>query len=146
MVPRKVSLARAGTPLQPLPRTSAALGVEVLRRVAEVFGRTLQLEPFPWSADYYLQTGVTIPPDGYAMLRDQFDAVFSPVLTPLGAILTPVLAPRLAAFFPLVAGFAFVAQIDAQTVVLIAHAHALEIRLAAEVSGELRELLALLRR
>ena len=24
----------------------------------------LELEQLPWSADYYLQTGVTIPPDG----------------------------------------------------------------------------------
>src|SRR5437016_2962965 len=30
----------------------------------------------PWSADYYLQTGTTIPPNGYAMLRDDFDSVF----------------------------------------------------------------------
>ncbi len=30
----------------------------------------------PWSADYFLKTGVTIPSDGYAMLRDQFDAIF----------------------------------------------------------------------
>jgi hypothetical protein len=82
----------------------------------------------------------------FAPVLAPLDAVLSPVLAPLGAILTPVLAPRVAAFFPLVAGFAFVAQIDAQTVVLIAHAHALEIQLAAEVSGELRELLALLRR
>jgi 3-isopropylmalate dehydrogenase len=35
----------------------------------------LELEQLPWSADYYLQTGVTIPPDGYDTLRS-FDAVF----------------------------------------------------------------------
>src|SRR4030088_217742 len=29
----------------------------------------------PWSAEHYLQTGVTIPPDGYDTLR-QFDAIF----------------------------------------------------------------------
>src|SRR2546421_7085974 len=38
MVPRKVSLARAGTPLQPLPRTSAALGVEVLVKRDDLTG------------------------------------------------------------------------------------------------------------
>jgi 3-isopropylmalate dehydrogenase len=53
-----------------------AEAVKVLRRVADVFGRGLELEPLPWSADHYLKTGVTIPPDGHAMLRDQFDAVF----------------------------------------------------------------------
>ena len=35
----------------------------------------VQLEHLPWSADYYLQTGVTIPPDGYDTLRT-FDAIF----------------------------------------------------------------------
>jgi 3-isopropylmalate dehydrogenase len=53
-----------------------AEAVKVIRRVGEVFGRTFELETLPWSADYYLQTGVTIPPNGYAMLRDDFDAVF----------------------------------------------------------------------
>ncbi len=53
-----------------------AEAVRVLRRVGEVFGRTFDLEPLPWGADYFLDTGVTIPPDGYAMLRDDFDAIF----------------------------------------------------------------------
>ena len=35
----------------------------------------LELEPLPWSADYYLQTGITIPPGGYDTLRS-FDAIF----------------------------------------------------------------------
>jgi 3-isopropylmalate dehydrogenase len=35
----------------------------------------LEIELLPWSADYYLETGVTIPPDGYETLRS-FDAVF----------------------------------------------------------------------
>lgn len=34
----------------------------------------VELEHLPWSADYYLQTGITIPPDGYATLR-AFDAI-----------------------------------------------------------------------
>src|SRR5205814_2528519 len=33
------------------------------------------LETLPWSAEHYLQTGVTIPANGYAMLRE-FDAIF----------------------------------------------------------------------
>src|SRR6267142_493873 len=49
---------------------------KAVRAVAEVFGRQFDLEMLPWGADHYLQTGVTIPPNGYAMLRDEFDAIF----------------------------------------------------------------------
>ena len=49
---------------------------KVLTRVGEVYGRTFSFEHLPWSADYFLETGVTIPPDGYAILRDEFDAIF----------------------------------------------------------------------
>jgi 3-isopropylmalate dehydrogenase len=52
-----------------------AEAVKVLARVGEVFGRTLELEHLPWGADYFLQTGITIPPDGYDTLR-AFDAIF----------------------------------------------------------------------
>jgi 3-isopropylmalate dehydrogenase len=54
---------------------TTAEAVKVLRAVGELFGRRLVFEMLPWSADHYLQTGVTIPPDGYSMLR-QFDAIF----------------------------------------------------------------------
>ena len=47
-----------------------------MRAVGDVFGRRFDLETLPWGADYYLQTGITMPPDGYAMLRDEFDAIF----------------------------------------------------------------------
>ena len=53
-----------------------AEAIKVLRRVADVFGRQFEIEILPWSAEHFLKTGVTIPPDGYAMLRDQFDALF----------------------------------------------------------------------
>jgi 3-isopropylmalate dehydrogenase len=53
-----------------------AEAVKVLRAVADVFGRTLQLEMLPYGADYYLQTGISLPPNGHAMLRDDFDAVY----------------------------------------------------------------------
>jgi 3-isopropylmalate dehydrogenase len=53
-----------------------AEAVKILRTVARVFGREVDVEMLPWSADYYLRTGVTIPPGGYAMLRDEFQAVF----------------------------------------------------------------------
>ena len=52
-----------------------AEAVKVLSAVAKRFARRFDLEHLPWSADYYLQSGVTIPPDGYDLLR-QFDAVF----------------------------------------------------------------------
>src|ERR1700730_14389481 len=53
-----------------------AEAVKILRTVANVFGRSFDFEMLPWSADYFLRTGVTIPPGGYAMLRDEFQAVF----------------------------------------------------------------------
>jgi 3-isopropylmalate dehydrogenase len=52
-----------------------AEGVKVLETVADVRGLSLAFEALPWSADHYLATGETLPADGYAMLRDQFDAV-----------------------------------------------------------------------
>ncbi|HEX3702511.1 MAG TPA: 3-isopropylmalate dehydrogenase [Vicinamibacterales bacterium] len=53
-----------------------AEAVRVLQAIAQRFGRRLEMEMLPWGADHFLATGVTIPSDGYAMLRDQFDAVF----------------------------------------------------------------------
>src|SRR5580693_8132386 len=53
--------------------TSPALNV--LRAIGDVFGRRFDLDTLPWSAQHYLQTGVTMPPDGYAYLRE-FDAIF----------------------------------------------------------------------
>ena len=52
-----------------------AEAVKILHAVGARFGRVFELEHLPWSADYYLESGVTIPPDGYDMLRE-FDAVF----------------------------------------------------------------------
>jgi 3-isopropylmalate dehydrogenase len=49
--------------------------VKVLHALADAAGRAIALEMLPWSADHYLATGVTIPPNGYAMLRDDFDAI-----------------------------------------------------------------------
>jgi 3-isopropylmalate dehydrogenase len=55
---------------------TTAEAMKVVRTVGEVFGRQFELETFPWGADHYLQTGVTMPANGYAMLRDSFDAIF----------------------------------------------------------------------
>src|SRR5574337_1257875 len=54
--------------------TSEALNA--LRAAGEVFGRRFDVELLPWGADYFLQTGIAVPPNGYAMLRDDFDAIF----------------------------------------------------------------------
>jgi 3-isopropylmalate dehydrogenase len=48
--------------------------VKVLTAVGNTYGRTFDLEHLPWSADYYLQSGVTMPPNGYDHLRE-FDAI-----------------------------------------------------------------------
>jgi 3-isopropylmalate dehydrogenase len=50
--------------------------VKVLKAVGERFGHVFDLEPLPWGARYFLETGITIPPNGYTMLRDEFDAIF----------------------------------------------------------------------
>ena len=52
-----------------------AEAVKVLTRAAEVFGRPLTFEHLPWGADYFLETGTTIPAGGYDTLRG-FDAIF----------------------------------------------------------------------
>ena len=53
-----------------------AEAVKVLARASEVFGQRFEFEHLPWGADYFIESGVTIPPNGYAMLRDDFDAIF----------------------------------------------------------------------
>jgi 3-isopropylmalate dehydrogenase len=52
------------------------IGKEVIAEAVKVLDLVggLDLERLPWSADHYLQTGVTIPSDGYDTLRS-FDAV-----------------------------------------------------------------------
>ena len=52
-----------------------AQAVKVLAAATAVFGRPIHLEHLPWGADHYLQTGETLPPGGYDLLR-RFDALF----------------------------------------------------------------------
>jgi 3-isopropylmalate dehydrogenase len=52
-----------------------AEAVKVLQAVEEKFACRLELQHLPWSADHFLESGVTIPPDGYDTLRE-FDAIF----------------------------------------------------------------------
>ncbi|MGE5245639.1 MAG: isocitrate/isopropylmalate dehydrogenase family protein [Betaproteobacteria bacterium] len=53
-----------------------AEAVKVIRAVGDAFGRSIDLEMLPYGADYYLQTGISLPPNGYATLRDDFDAIY----------------------------------------------------------------------
>jgi 3-isopropylmalate dehydrogenase len=53
-----------------------AEAVRVLETANKIFGASVTLEQLPWGADYYLETGITVPDGGYQMLRDQFDAIF----------------------------------------------------------------------
>jgi len=52
-----------------------AEAVKVLRAVCDVAGKPLELETLPWGADHFLSTGITIPPNGHDMLRDEFSAI-----------------------------------------------------------------------
>ena len=55
------------------PEVTAA-AVSVLTAAGERFGHRFDVETLPWGADHYLKTGVTIPPNGYDLLRG-FDAI-----------------------------------------------------------------------
>src|SRR5437867_9096049 len=52
-----------------------AEAVKVLRAISEVFGRAFDLDMLPYGADHFLDTGISLPPNGYAMLRE-FDAIY----------------------------------------------------------------------
>jgi 3-isopropylmalate dehydrogenase len=54
------------------------IGREVIPETVKVIAATkasVDLTPFDWSAERYLADGVTIPPDGFAMLARDFDAI-----------------------------------------------------------------------
>src|SRR5687767_2995719 len=53
-----------------------AEAVKALTAVGERFGRKFDLEHLPWGADYFLDTGISVPPNGHAMLRDEFNAIY----------------------------------------------------------------------
>ena len=55
------------------------IGKEVIPqalKVVEASGAAVEFTEFDWSADRYLKDGTTIPPDGFAMLARDFDAIF----------------------------------------------------------------------
>ena len=54
------------------------IGKEVIPqalKVIEASGAAVELTHFDWSADRYLADGVTVPPDGFAKLGREFDAI-----------------------------------------------------------------------
>ncbi|MGH9522858.1 MAG: 3-isopropylmalate dehydrogenase [Terriglobales bacterium] len=55
------------------------IGKEVIPqalKVVEASGAAVEFMEFDWSADRYLKDGTTIPPDGFAMLERDYDAIF----------------------------------------------------------------------
>jgi 3-isopropylmalate dehydrogenase len=56
------------------------IGQEVIPQALKVIrasGADLELAEFDWGADRYLRDGMTVPPDGFAMLGRDFDAIFA---------------------------------------------------------------------
>jgi 3-isopropylmalate dehydrogenase len=54
------------------------IGREVIPEAVKVIaaaGAEVEMTPFDWSAERYLADGVTVPPDGFAMLGREFDAI-----------------------------------------------------------------------
>ncbi len=54
------------------------IGQEVIPQAVKVIqasGADVELSDFDWGADRYLRDGVTVPPDGFAMLGRDFDAI-----------------------------------------------------------------------
>jgi 3-isopropylmalate dehydrogenase len=55
------------------------IGKEVIPaaiKVVEAAGAAVDFTTFDWSADRYLKDGTTVPPEGFAMLARDFDAIF----------------------------------------------------------------------
>jgi 3-isopropylmalate dehydrogenase len=56
------------------------IGQEVIPQALKVIrasGAEVELTEFDWSADRYLRDGTTVPPDGFAMLGRDFDAILA---------------------------------------------------------------------
>ena len=54
------------------------IGKEVIPQAVKVMqatGAAVELTEFDWGADRYLRDGTTVPPDGFAMLARDFDAI-----------------------------------------------------------------------
>ncbi|MFY9950947.1 MAG: isocitrate/isopropylmalate family dehydrogenase, partial [Candidatus Sulfotelmatobacter sp.] len=56
------------------------IGQEVIPQALKVIrasGADVELSELDWSADRYLRDGTTVPPDGFAMLARDYDAIFA---------------------------------------------------------------------
>ncbi|MGC2731254.1 MAG: isocitrate/isopropylmalate family dehydrogenase, partial [Candidatus Sulfotelmatobacter sp.] len=56
------------------------IGQEVILQALKVIRASradVQLTEFDWGADRYLRDGMTVPPDGFAMLERDFDAILA---------------------------------------------------------------------
>ena len=56
------------------------IGQEVIPqalKAVQASGADVELSEFDWGADRYLRDGVTVPPDGFAMLDRDFDAILA---------------------------------------------------------------------
>ena len=56
------------------------IGQEVIPQAVKVIqasGADVEFSEFDWGADRYLRDGMTVPPDGFAMLGRDFDAIFA---------------------------------------------------------------------
>ena len=54
------------------------IGQEVIPQAVKVIqasGAPVEMVEFDWGADRYLRDGITVPPDGFAMLSREFDAI-----------------------------------------------------------------------
>jgi isocitrate/isopropylmalate dehydrogenase len=49
--------------------------VKVLGAIGRAYGLAIESETLPYGADYYLQTGTSLPAGAFRMLPDQFDAI-----------------------------------------------------------------------
>ena len=49
--------------------------IPIAVKVIEATGAPVELSEFDWGAERYLKDGVTVPPDGFAMLGRDFDAI-----------------------------------------------------------------------
>ncbi len=70
-------------PQKPAPKRIAVIpgdgiGQEVIPQAVKVIqasGAPVEMVDFDWGADRYLRDAVTVPPDGFAMLAREFDAI-----------------------------------------------------------------------
>jgi len=53
-----------------------AEAVKAIEAVGDVYGQRFELEHLPYGADHFLETGISMPPGGHALLAKEFDAIF----------------------------------------------------------------------